>query len=574
MKRVPYIIAAILILLMFLLNARAYDTNTVGKNVFVVDGSGQDGTLLILNTGGIELGGVRRTTWPSGSGSGDSFNPTNFPLSVFNNDVPFLTAIPAGYLTGSQSSNSFLEAESDPFFITWLGTNGYIQSLAGYMTGAQGSNSWIEVADTNNFASAGNTNLVEGLNATLAVSANAGGLNLNNVGTITMNAAGVVVTNATGIDASGSGSPAGANGQVQFNASGSFGANSNIFIDLANDLPALSITGTVEQVDDEGAGISGGSRSLLGVGGVYSVGYGQRQLYATNGSGNIDWKVSNLIDFGEHNPGEESGVRLKFYGAFTNTIPSVPPANNTWIASLYHTASNPVFRVQYKDRNGALLTGDLPLGSNSFVLAGTNGAPTAGHIWYAGGLNGMGYFAAPPVGGGGSGMTTGSVVTVAVEPNSWTWGTSGNGPSNAIAPVYYFSRTAARTVAGIGFVSSSTSTQQDRYAMAYLDGFDDGINWDGGTGIVINVIASKPDILTNRFDFRITATDGTQYTTNNCVGSAADTFTPIYITTNSLGIWQPNSSGTNKWSIECNFMAWQGKTSSVVTVDVNRKVIK
>ena len=174
----------------------------------------------------------------------------------------------------------------------------------------------------------------------------------------------------------------------------------------------------------------------------------------------------------------------------------------------------------------------------------------------------------------GSSMTTGSVWTISADVNDWAWGTGGSTVSNAIVPVYYFNRTAARTVRGLGWTSSSTNALQDRYAATLLHNLDDAIDWGSSTAMVIRIMASSTSALTNKFDFRITAPNGTQFSTNSITVTAADTEQGLVILTNNVGAFQVNGLTTNKWVVDADFYSWQSKTGTVLTIDVSKRVIK
>ena len=174
----------------------------------------------------------------------------------------------------------------------------------------------------------------------------------------------------------------------------------------------------------------------------------------------------------------------------------------------------------------------------------------------------------------GSSMTTGSVWTISADVNDWAWGTGGSTVSNAIVPVYYFNRTAARTVRGLGWTSSSTNALQDRYAATLLYNLDDAIDWGSSTAMVIRIMASSTSALTNKFDFRITAPNGTQFSTNSITVTAADTEQGLVILTNNVGAFQVNGLTTNKWVVDADFYSWQSKTGTVLTIDVSKRVIK
>ena len=175
----------------------------------------------------------------------------------------------------------------------------------------------------------------------------------------------------------------------------------------------------------------------------------------------------------------------------------------------------------------------------------------------------------------GGAAATSNITAIVADYRDWTWGAGGNSASNAIVPVYWTQTTAAGDQLALGWTSSSTATQQDRFAYTALRGIDSATGWASETAACVWVLTSSPSVLTSWIaSVRFTAPDGSQFTTNNLVSSAANTWTPICILTNSLGAWQNNGTGTNRWTVRVNPVAWQSQTAAVAQVEFNVKVVK
>ena len=181
--------------------------------------------------GAITFGGVRLTAWPSEPGP--SFNPTGFPLSVFLNDVPFLTTVPAqiSYIVAGGTNVTI-------GIVTNVGS-----STITYTVNASGGN--VVNPWTNSFNAGGNslTNL-----GTLSVTTiSLGGTNILSL--VNTNAGPAGATGATG--ATGSTGATGANG-----ATGATGATG-----LTGATGATGLTGATGATGVDGtngvAGVNG-----------------------------------------------------------------------------------------------------------------------------------------------------------------------------------------------------------------------------------------------------------------------------------------------------------------------------
>jgi hypothetical protein len=269
---------------------------------------------------------------------------------------------------------------------------------------------------------------------------------------------------------------------------------------------------------------------------------------------------------------------------------------HTHVADLYDLTSQAFGVVSYSMLQGPIITGGTNLtlrnlrnGSNVVAGAQTFLGPVSGGglvptnrqliagagITLNGGTDPVPLNTNVTIASTGGAAATSNITAIVADYRDWTWGTGGNSASNAVVPVYWTQTTAAGDQLALGWTSSSTATQQDRFAYTALRGIDSATGWASETAACVWVLTSSPSVLTSWIaSVRFTAPDGSQFTTNNLVSSAANTWTPICILTNSLGAWQANGTGTNRWTVRINPVAWQSQTAAVAQVEFNIKVVK
>lgn len=179
-----------------------------------------------------------------------------------------------------------------------------------------------------------------------------------------------------------------------------------------------------------------------------------------------------------------------------------------------------------------------------------------------------------PAGTNAVGVTTNTTTITVLDYRDWSWGVGGNSASNAIAPVYITQTTATGDQMALGGTSSSTSTQQSRYFYGSFREYAHIIGYSGGTALVLYVQTSSTSSLTSCVNARITMPNGAQYTTNGLVSTSSMAWTPIYITTNNIGVWQSPGTGTNEPTLRADINVWQGGTAAVSKAQIPCNITK
>lgn len=166
---------------------------------------------------------------------------------------------------------------------------------------------------------------------------------------------------------------------------------------------------------------------------------------------------------------------------------------------------------------------------------------------------------------GGGGMTFGGYDSAVTPAEIFGWYSGGSiASSNNAAPVYWSSTDASGDYDALGFTSSDTLLQS-RYAKGRPKVYSFASGWASGTGMVVSVYTSTNNAAFTAVDLRLTAPDGTQFTTNNLVSSSPNVLTHYFIPTTSLPTFQVNNA-TNWWTIRFDYKCKSSMTSAVANV--------